>query len=101
MKKFMLRGNEQHAITKRMPKSFEYGTWYNLVTPFDWQYFKLKKGSRYVEIYDFIGDKKPEFTITRRRFIEEMLKWAKSPPNKVSEDKWELYLAEKEGTVIK
>lgn len=93
MKKFMLRGNEEFAISNSMTESLEYGVWYNLVTPFDWQYFKLNKSSRFVNVYDFIGDKKTAFTVTRRRFIEEVVTWAKSPPRKVSEDKFEQYLS--------
>lgn len=38
----MLRGKEKKAITKYMPKSLEYGVWYDFVTPFDWQYFKKR-----------------------------------------------------------
>jgi len=56
-----------------------------LVTPFDWQYFKIKKSSRYVSVYDFIGDKKPVFLVTKKRFLKEFLSWAKSPPSPVKE----------------
>lgn len=88
MKKVMLRGRESKSITKHMPKSLEYGVWYSLVTPFDWQYFKIKKGSRYVSVFDFIGDKKPQFTIKRKRFLEEVLSWAKSPPRPAKHEEW-------------
>lgn len=89
MKKFMLRGREKEAIADEeyMPKSLEYGVWYNMVTPFDWQYFKLSKASRYVLIYDNIGDKKPDKTITKKRFLE-LLTWVKSPPQKASGERW-------------
>lgn len=63
-----------------MPKSLNYGVWYNLITPFDWQYFKINKGSRYVRVYDFMSDKKPAFTVSRKKFLGELLIWAKSPP---------------------
>lgn len=80
----MLRGREKRAIQDEeyMPKSLEYGVWYDLVTPFYWKYFKLKKVSRYVSAYDFIDDKKPAFTITRKRFLE-LLTWAKETPERV------------------
>lgn len=82
MKKFILRGKKR-GRPGYVNKSLEYGVWYELVTPFDWQYFKIKKGSRYVSVYDFIGDKKPAFIVTRKRFIEEILNLAKSPPRPV------------------
>lgn len=89
MKKFMLRGREKFAIQdeKYMPKSLEYGVWYDLVTPFDWQYFKLKKGSRYVCVYDFVGDKKPAYIVTRKRFLF-LLTWCKGTPKPVFDDNY-------------
>ncbi|MEK3955679.1 MULTISPECIES: hypothetical protein [unclassified Psychrobacillus] len=86
MKKIILRGREKKAIANSMPKSLEYNVWYNLVTPFDWQYFKFKKGSRYVSVYDFINDKNPQFTVTKKRFLNEILLWAKSPPKPIEYD---------------
>lgn len=75
--------NEFVAINNHLPKSFKYGVWYDLVTPFDWQYFRLVKGSRYVSVYDFIENSKPAFTVTRKRFIKEVLTWTKSRPSEV------------------
>jgi len=86
MKKFMIRKkpyNKFVVINNHLPKSFKYGVWYDFVTPFDWQYFKLVKGSRYVSVYDFIDSKTPAYTVTRKRFINEILVWAKSEPNEV------------------
>jgi len=75
----MLRGKRKSYI----PKSLEYGVWYNFITPFDWQYFKIKKNSKYVSIYDFMNDKKPQYTFTRKRFLKEILLWVKAPPTPV------------------
>jgi len=83
----MLRGKER-AIIKDMPKSLEYGVWYNLVTPFDWQYFKIKKGSRYISVYDFISDRSPAFKVERKRFREKVLIWVKAPPSPVSGEEY-------------
>lgn len=85
MKKIMLN-QKKKAITDYMPKSLEYGVWYDFVTPFDWQYFKIMKGSRYVNVYDYIGNKKPAFTVTRKRFLNEILLWAKAPPKPVDDE---------------
>jgi len=84
VKKFMIRGKRRRNY---MPKSLKYGTWYDFVTPFDWQYFKIKKSSRYVSIYDFINNKKPQYTVTKKRFLEEVLPWAKSSPRPAEQEK--------------
>lgn len=86
MKKFMLRKKGRKRRPGYTSNSLKYGVWYNLVTPFDWQYFKIKKGSRHVNVYEFLDDKKPAFTVTRKRFIEEVLKFAKSPIRPVERD---------------
>lgn len=83
MKKCMIRGKQKKSY---MPKSLQYGIWYNFVTPFDWQYFKIKKGSRYVSVYDFVDDKKPQFTVTKKRFLKEILPMAKSQPRPVEKE---------------
>lgn len=77
----MFRKNTAKLNIKNAPKSLEYNVWYNLVTPFDWQYFKVKKGSKYVYIYDYIKDSKPCLTVTKDVFLD-YLKIAKSIPCK-------------------
>lgn len=90
MKKCMLRGKDKKTRmkykVKSLPNSFEYGVWYLLITPFDSQYFKFKKCSRYVGVYDFIDDKKPVFVVTRKRFLNELILWAKSPPRPATQE---------------
>lgn len=83
MKKFMLRGNKK-AICSSLPKSLEYNVWYNFVTPFDWQYFKISRNSRFIHLYEFIGDKNPVLTITKKKFLNSTLLWVKSPPTPVN-----------------
>lgn len=67
-KKFIFRKNTDKLNIKNAPKHLEYNVWYNLVTLFDWQYFKVKKGSKYVYIYDCIKDNKPCLILTKDIF---------------------------------
>lgn len=88
MKKFMLRGYQNKAIANYMPKSLKYNTWYDFVTPFDWQFFKIKKGSRFVSVYDDIDDLKPKYTFSRKRFLEKILMVCKSRPTEVLDENY-------------
>ena len=88
MKKFMLRGSREDRARRIRADvdALEYGVWYELVTPFDWLYFRLKKGSRKVVIRDSIygGNYPVAYKVSRRVFIEEFIGLAKSPVRKVS-----------------
>lgn len=81
MKSFMLRGYEKlsYADAEYCDHSLKYNVWYQLVTPFDWLYFKVKKGSKYIAIYDMLGQKKPVAIVTKRTFIERWVTIVKSP----------------------
>lgn len=84
MKKFMLRGKQRNRL---VGKTLQYGEIYTFVTPFDWQYFKLVRGSRYVRIYECKGDTKPIQVMQRKRFIE-LLQEVKTPPSIVTKNEW-------------
>lgn len=87
MKTFMLRGREKEswADPDDCSSSLKYGVWYNMVTPFGWYYFKLKKGSKYVEVYDYPKDKKPLARVSRKRFLNRFVTVVKAPIEPVEE----------------
>lgn len=66
--------------------ALEYGVWYELVMPFDWLYFRLKKGSRHVVIRDSIygGNYPVACVVTKKQLFELFICHAKSPVRKVS-----------------
>ena len=86
MKKFEFRGYEKKAISEYLPKSIEYGKFYEFITPFDWQYVKVNKNSRYVCIYDNPFDNNPEFKVRKKRFIKHVLHFSKGNMREVNFD---------------
>lgn len=88
MKKFMLRGSRSARAYRASAnvEALEYGVWYELVTPFSWLYFRLKKGSRKIVIRDSIygGNYPVAYEVSRKVFINEFIRLAKSPVRKVS-----------------
>lgn len=86
MKKCMLRGYEKHAHSDYLPTSIKYNTWYDFVTPFDWQYVKVPKNSRYVLIYDSPFDVKPEYIMRKKTFLTKFLRHTKGNLDEVDLD---------------